>query len=318
MSSFNKTLIIGGASKAGTTSLFNYLADHAQVCASTVKETRFFLDKDYPLPSALRYQDRGAAAYESFFACDDIEGRLLRLEATPDYLFSPRTPGFISEALTNVRFVFVLREPISRLISYYRFGRSMGLVSPKTSFDRYIQVQRDVEEEGDPAKIEHPAFFALAHGRYSNYLKNFLDVFGRAAVHVEFHENLSTDPDSLIRRVCEFAHLEEGCYRNYSFSVANPSMTVRSAIFHNFYWKGKRGLRRWLNNAERTRHLLRSVGARVDRVYGKINAQERGQTTMSGATAKFLTQYYGQETARLQEMLGIEIPWRRREIGTLG
>ena len=47
-------LIIAGASKAGTTSVFNYLANHPQICASVAKETRFFLDLDYPLPSELR------------------------------------------------------------------------------------------------------------------------------------------------------------------------------------------------------------------------------------------------------------------------
>lgn len=47
--------IIGGGSKAGTTSVFNYLADHPEICAADAKETRFFLDADYPLPSKLRY-----------------------------------------------------------------------------------------------------------------------------------------------------------------------------------------------------------------------------------------------------------------------
>ena len=35
-------LVIAGVPKAGTTSLFNYLAQHPDICPSDVKETRYF------------------------------------------------------------------------------------------------------------------------------------------------------------------------------------------------------------------------------------------------------------------------------------
>ena len=56
-------IIIGGTTKAATTSLYFYLADHPNVCASNIKETRFFLDADYPLPVKYRLED-GLEKYE--------------------------------------------------------------------------------------------------------------------------------------------------------------------------------------------------------------------------------------------------------------
>ena len=38
----NQHAIIAGVNKCGTTSVFRYLADHPDVCASSIKETRFF------------------------------------------------------------------------------------------------------------------------------------------------------------------------------------------------------------------------------------------------------------------------------------
>lgn len=35
-------LIIAGFGKAGTTSLFEYLSSHPDICGSAVKETKFF------------------------------------------------------------------------------------------------------------------------------------------------------------------------------------------------------------------------------------------------------------------------------------
>lgn len=60
-------LIIGGTTKAGTTSIFRYLSAHPDVCASSLKETRFFLDKDYPLPSTNRFNGSNLECYRVFF-----------------------------------------------------------------------------------------------------------------------------------------------------------------------------------------------------------------------------------------------------------
>jgi hypothetical protein len=64
----HRFLIIGGTSKAGTTSVFNYLQGHPQVRAAFSKETRFYLEKDYPLPSQRRCQKDGSEAYQGNFA----------------------------------------------------------------------------------------------------------------------------------------------------------------------------------------------------------------------------------------------------------
>jgi len=59
-------LIIGGTSKAGTTSLYTYLADHPQICPSALKETRFFLDSDYPLPVSRCFNENWMAMKRFF------------------------------------------------------------------------------------------------------------------------------------------------------------------------------------------------------------------------------------------------------------
>lgn len=77
----HRYLIIAGTTKAATTSLFNYLADHPEICASNVKETRFFLDADYPLPAKYRFED-GLDKYELYFV--HCSASHIRMEATPD------------------------------------------------------------------------------------------------------------------------------------------------------------------------------------------------------------------------------------------
>lgn len=59
-------LIIGGTPKAGTTSLYKWLSDHPDVCPSSLKETRFFLDWDYPLSSSAQYNGKNLEQYAVF------------------------------------------------------------------------------------------------------------------------------------------------------------------------------------------------------------------------------------------------------------
>ena len=113
-------LIVGGTTKAATTSLFTYLADHPAICAATYKETRFFLSSDYPLPSKYRYKG-DVEEYDLLFSNADTTQ--LRMESTPDYLYCEQARERIATSLPAAKLVFSLREPISRLVSWYRFAK---------------------------------------------------------------------------------------------------------------------------------------------------------------------------------------------------
>lgn len=288
--------------------MFNYLAKHPQICPSTAKETRFFLDADYPLPSQQRYHKDGPLAYLSFY--DSGRGGDWRLEATPDYLYSKNAARLIRQTLPNVKLVFILREPISRLLSMYRFGRKMNELPRETTFDQYIEAQISEQDStffSTPCR--HPAFYALQHGRYSLYLKPFLELFGKPSIHVVFQEDLSRDPLELVRSVCRFAGIDEHYFEGYSFKVLNPGVEVRSAFLHDKYWRTKERLRASLRHSPKMWRALRLIGNRMDAVYRRMNWTESQKIAISCATKDFLSSYYKEEPARLKEMLGIETPW---------
>ena len=185
----NQFLIIGGTTKAATTSLYYYLADHPSVCVSTLKETRFFIDEDYPVsPLGAKWAD-GIDKYEEFFNnCPNIG--CLRVEATPDYLYSSGTPKKIKKSLPNAKLLFILREPVSRLISWYKFAKQKAHISEQMSFDEYVekQLKGGQFEKAKQAKLESsqnnfiPQYYflsALEQGCYSTYLQQYFDILGR-------------------------------------------------------------------------------------------------------------------------------------------
>jgi hypothetical protein len=304
-----KFLIIAGTSKAGTTSVFNYLAKHPQICATDVKETRFFLDADYPLRSEMRYERDGAMAYLSFFpdAVEKSEGDW-RLEATPDYLYSSGTAQRIRETLPNVRLIFLLREPVSRLLSFYRFGQAMGEVPQSMTFDEFVQQQREITDDGYEKRRRHPAFRALRHGCYSTYLRPFVELFGRSCIHIAFYEDLARAPLEVMKAVCRFSEIDEHYFDDYSFKVANKGVTVRNPLLHNVYWRAKQKIRSRLRCAPKVRSALRRIGARMDALYEHTNVG-RDKVSMSRSTEESVRTYYNEEPTRLRELLGLEVPW---------
>ena len=107
-------LIVIGAGKCGTTSLHNYLGRHPQIAMADAKELDFFTEN----------WERGLSWYEWQFRSAPVRG-----ESSPSYSSYPIYPG-VPERMASVipyaRLVYLVRDPIERVISAYRYRRWMG------------------------------------------------------------------------------------------------------------------------------------------------------------------------------------------------
>lgn len=299
-------VILAGTSKAASTSVYTYLATHPQICPAE-KETRFFLDANYPLASKTRFEKNGPATYLSLFRSGPPEN--WRLEATPDYLYSPNTPNFIRQTLANVSLIFILREPISRLLSWYRFARRISVIPHDMTFDEYVGIQR--HDSNRFADRGHPAFYALEQGRYSVYLRRYLELFGESRVYVRFYENLRHDARAFMVSICRWVCIDEAHFRDFRFDVVNKGSdaVLHSQLLHKAYVQSHERARYLVRHTPKLRLLLRRIRPRADAMYEKMNFSKRRQLTMSAATKEFLLSYYKEESTRLREMLGLDVPW---------
>jgi hypothetical protein len=258
----------------------------------------------------MRCERDGPDAYLSFFDVErDRSEDAWRLEATPDYLYSPSTPRLIRKTLPNVRFIFLLREPVSRLRSFYRFGQQRNDIPRTMSFDRYIEVQRDNFGVALPNGCHHPAFYALPHGRYSLYLKVFLEAFGRSAIYIAFYEELRRNPLSFIGSICQWIGIDERYFQHYSFDIKNQSVKVRNPRVHRLVFETDRKVRLLARSWPRLGSALVHIGRRANVVYRRMNVTKGEEIMMSSSTKDFVSSYYKEEPARLREMLGMEVPW---------
>ena len=302
-------LIIGGTTKAATTSLFAYLGAHPQVCPSNLKETRFFLDRDYPLDSKYRLED-GVDKYFGLFTQSNGNTHLW-VEATPDYLYSKGTPAKVQHTLSNARFVFILREPVARVVSWYRFAKQENLLPTKMSLDEYIARQLSAKNEDVEKLDQHMR--AVEQGRYAVYLRPYFETFGKERVIVVFMEELARDPLRALRELCGIADIDPVFYDTYMFEVYNRTEDLKNPNMQSYYRRMQFRLHNIVHNRPALKSFLRRIRLTIEPIYFGLNRRSSSpDVEIPPQALSALALYYQPSNAELEAQLGRSLPWEEK------
>lgn len=256
---------------------------------------------DYLLPAKYRYEDGLTKYNEFFYHCSEDR---LRVEATAEYLYSRNTPGNIKESLPNVKLMFILRNPVSRLISWYKFARQIGKLNPEMSFDEYVGSQISVSNNTE----QHMK--ALSEGCYSRFLASYFDLFGRDKIHVIFFEDLAVRPIDVMTDLSGFAGIQPDFYKNYAFHVYNKTQEMKYSQLHQAYVQLRFHVRKFTHNRISAHSMLRRLKLIFEPLYLRLNKGESQDTSMSVSTQNVLDEYYRQEIDALENLIGKKVPWR--------
>lgn len=296
-------LIIGGAPKSATTSLFRYLADHPHVCPSSQKETYFFA-REFDFEKTCRLP-KTTAGFENFFPHCHDSGKV-RLEATPYTLYARGSVRRIQAILDNPGFLFVLRDPVDRLFSNYwmELNRGRPFVRNK-SFRQFVDQQ---------IKSRNALPNALKVGRYADYLPSFFKAFGTSKVTIFFFEEFRKRPVANLKTLCNRIGIDGDFYTTYRFQVHNRSIVPKA---------------RWLTVLQmKAERVVRFAGPRlvfyprVERVFRL--AVRRGKTFSNSVNSRNhtvkkaipddvrrrLEEYYRPSCEALSALLNRPLPWK--------
>lgn len=302
MGDFPLFAIIGGSTKSGTTSLYHYLKSHPEVCVSGIKETRYFLDEDYPLTAKYRYGRDGIESYFTYFN-DPAREKKVWVEVTPDYLYSPGTPGSIIETLPRSKTIFILREPVSRVMSWYRFALQNGMIDPKITADEYVQRQLDCEAP----RIQ--CWLAVEQGRYAHYLNEWFAHFRSEDIKLIFFEELTADPLQQMKSLAEFIGIHPEYYNGFDFKLYNQTVSVRFPKLHNAYKRVQLIVRRLVFPHPKVHTFFRGLRAGIEPLYARLNQQSAAPDfRLSQGTFQALCDYYTPWNEMLVKLINRPLP----------
>lgn len=170
--------------KAGTTSLWRYLRAHPGIWMPDLKEPQFFSEHEWW---------RGLDWYESLFAGAPA-GAVLG-EASPSYTrfpFSAEAAGRLAELLPGAKLVYVVREPVERIVSQYRHRVDQGVE------------HRPIDE----AVLDEDVYVATS--RYAMQAGRYLERFPREQLLVLPTESLDADRAAAMAGVFRFLGVDDG------------------------------------------------------------------------------------------------------------
>jgi hypothetical protein len=249
-------LVIAGVGKAGTTSLHWYLSQHPDICASPVKEIGYFrglVDGDGSLPPIEEYRAH----------FDGCGAERFRLEASPQYFHGgPPLIGAMREVLGSPKIVVMLRDPVDRLWSQYRFMRSRLAELPAgMTFEGYVDRCLEVRRRGEPLTAENRLFRAVAGGFYAEHLDPWVEMFG-SDFRLVFFELLAATPQREFASLCRWLGVDPDPSQ-ISFTVENRTVPVRSRRLQRLALAVN--TERFLRNRRRLKAPLRRIYYAVNR-----------------------------------------------------
>jgi hypothetical protein len=239
-----------GAQRSGTTSLFNYLAQHPDVRQPSGKEIHYF-DLHYA---------RGIRWYRGRFPFRHrLRGGALTIDASPYYLLHPRAPERAAQLLPGVKLVAILRNPIDRAFSHYqhevRDGRET--LSFPDAIARETERLADEEERlrRDPSyySYNHHRYSYTTRGRYLEQLTRWVQHYPRERLLVLQSERLFSEPAAVCAELYQFLGLRPHRLEKYpAFYQGNyeramaPELRARLA---DYFEPHNRALYQWLGTA---------------------------------------------------------------------
>ena len=270
-------VVIIGAMKSATTSLYRWLDEQPEVFMAHPKETRFFSDK----------WERGREWYSGLFAAA-APGQLLG-EASVNYT-DPRKAPVVADRMArtvpDAHIIFVVRHPIERLRSHYRH-----------------EVQRRREDRSLAKAVGESGNAYVGHSSYHTCLQPYIDRFPRDRILVVRFEDLVRPPSPAWSAVLRSLSLSDRPAPEMSHNVSGEKAQWTRAMA----W-AKRNRLISLRQVSRLPKPLRRAG-RLVFARGGSSYERKLEASRASLPSELLAPIW-EDVARLETWLGSPL-WSR-------
>lgn len=196
--------MIIGAQKCGTSTLFDILSSHPSIAGSQPKEPHFF--------STSENWRENLQDYESLFQskAHNPSEKVLHCEASTTYTFYPlrnlKIWDDIYEYNPNMKFIYLVRNPVDRIISSYMHTYERGYTN--------LSIEK--------ALVEEPLLLNIT--RYFTQINPYIQKFGRDQVLIIDFDDLILDRTNLVKEISIFLGIDFSRFEDYQNLHSNISV----------------------------------------------------------------------------------------------
>lgn len=207
-------LLVIGAQRCGTTYLSSLLEAHPEVAMARPArpEPKVFLSSEQSARGLTWYRD-------TYFAHAATE--VLLGEKSTSYLEFPEAATRAAAMLGPAQIVALLRDPVDRAVSNWRFSSAHGL--EERPLAQALRENLDGPRSWDPERTSVSPYAYLERGRYANDLQPWQAAFpdsthvlflaelaGSPAAVADFYASLGLDPDVRPRGIDHPINVSDG------------------------------------------------------------------------------------------------------------
>jgi hypothetical protein len=288
------TFLVVGASKARTTSLYEYLKQHPDVFMPASKEPCYFINSRY-----------GLETFDSYLRLfDGARPDQARGESSTAYLSCPESAAWIRSELGPIKIIVILRNPAHRAFSLYGWMVREGY-EHATTFAEGLALE--AERRTDPDFSENPPQFLddymyFSTGLYTTQVTRYFEQFGRDRVLVLLFEEFVKDPTLTCRTVFEFL----GVDATFTPHVARHNEGKRPrSIRAQYVFRNSHRLAPWLR-PEGLRRKLSEIGLALN-----VHLGPKAKAKLPDEEYRALLRQYDADIRALEALLERELSaWR--------
>ena len=222
MKQLNPNVFLIGAQKAATTSLYDWMAQHPEVCAPfSMKDTPFFIDDTL--------YNKGLAFLHSVYH-PEYKGEAVILNGSANIIYFEKALRRIAALDPGAKLILVLRNPVERAISAFNFARKRNM--EPLSLEEAIDAEPERIRKGDLRVLSNNTY--LDHGRYFRQIQALHRIFPPEQLLVLFYEDLRNKPEEVIAKTYRFIGVDSAFVPE--FKTLNKTGSVRFSWIRNLIY----------------------------------------------------------------------------------
>lgn len=194
-----------GPPKCGTTAIVAELARHPEVFISEPKEPNYFV---YQGGNPYCWDPLGKDSlkwYEGIFA--NAVGTTAVGDASPYYICCHHVAAEIRHYNPNAKLIAVLRNPVYRAFSMYRYWNS-GSETELSTEDFVHKFHSEGLFRNFELSVTHRVGWLKETGFYYRHLDRYRKAFPAEQLQVLFYSDLVTDPNDFYRHIFQFLEVD--------------------------------------------------------------------------------------------------------------
>lgn len=285
-------MLIIGAGRSGTTSLYEYLKMHQDICFSNIKEVPFFSIPDI--------YSRGTSYYHSFFKPDNQ-----KVIASSDtyLLIDKEAPKRILNYNPNMKIIVMLREPVERAYSSYIYAINNGHEKKGITFTESFQNEEKNISDADIITKNNLGHFYT--GLYYKHIQYWMQFFPKENFFLIKTNDLRNNHQNVLNKVSSFLNIE-----NFNITPeikANKAAGVKFMFLHKLLIDRNTKLRKILRRVSPSFVKERIFNSGIIERIKHLNNKNADYKPISTEEKNYVKSYFEDDLKLLKKKFDIKL-----------